>query len=66
MAPPGAANSSAGYVRSHFDTACDWSAISTGVLQGQFRQQRFGQRVILVDRLEAELINGVRGHHLTV
>ena len=42
------------------------SAIPAGVLQRQFRQQGFGQRVTLVDRLEAELINGVRGHHLTV
>jgi hypothetical protein len=36
------------------------------VLQRQLRKQRFGQRVTLVDRDEAELFNGVRGHHLSV
>ena len=45
---------------------CDRGAISTGVLESQFRQQRFGQRVILVDRDEAQLVHRGYGHHLTV
>ena len=37
-------------------TACTGAAVPAGVLDGQFREQRFGQRVILVDRHEAQLI----------
>ena len=42
------------------------SAVPGGVLDRQLGQQRFGQRVILVDRYEAEVVHGLCGHHLTV
>ena len=43
QAAAGAANSSAGYPRSHFDTASLGAAIAVGVLDRQLRQQRLGQ-----------------------
>jgi hypothetical protein len=41
-------------------------AVPAGVLDGQLRQQRLGQRVFLADRQEAEVVHGRYGHHLNV
>jgi hypothetical protein len=41
-------------------------AIPGGVFDGQLGKQRFGQWVIPADRHKAQLVHGVKGHHLNV
>jgi hypothetical protein len=44
----------------------DRAAVAGGVLDGEFGEQRLGQRVVLADRDEAQVVHGRCGHHLTV